>query len=200
MMGAAILMTLLLLAAGSSYSTLMAEDPSHADAARKLGGEASPLTDTYVSTYEIVATFEHDPKSFTQGLAFSDAGTLYESGGLYHQSNVRSVEVKPDGTTKSTKTVALAGNEFAEGIAIHGNKLLQLTWKERVRAAARCQPPSRAPRTPPSGARAALLLRSRSAGPALTVARLRRAASSGDARVQAHSDRAGRQAAGSRRG
>ena len=85
-------MTLVLMAAGNSssrHSTLMAnEDESHV---RHLGVDSSPLTDSYVSTYEIVATFDHDPNAFTQGLAFSAAGTLYESDGLYHQSSVRSI-------------------------------------------------------------------------------------------------------------
>jgi glutaminyl-peptide cyclotransferase len=132
-MRASTLVTLVLMAAGNSssrHSTLMAnEDESHV---RHLGVDSSQLTDSYVSTYEIVATFDHDPNAFTQGLAFSAAGTLYESDGLYHQSSVRSVQVNADGTTSTLKCVPLPTTEFAEGITIVGDKLLQITWKEKV--------------------------------------------------------------------
>jgi hypothetical protein len=40
--------------------------------------------------------------------------------------------VNADGTTSTLKSVPLPTTEFAEGITIIGDKLLQITWKEKV--------------------------------------------------------------------
>ena len=96
---------------------------------RELGAESMPLNDAFVSSYEIVNTFEHDTSAFTQGLTFDSKGNLYESDGLYGKSAVRSVDVL-SGKTKH-KTV----NErfhFGEGLEVVGDRLLQLTWKEHI--------------------------------------------------------------------
>ena len=61
------------------------------DVARS-GGESRPHAETYVSKYEIIATYPHASEAFTQGLAFDRSGTLYESDGLYQHSAVRSVD------------------------------------------------------------------------------------------------------------
>jgi len=98
-------------------------------AARSLGAEQSPLNDAYVSTYEVVTSFPHDGNAFTQGLIFDDAGNLYESDGLYRKSAVREVHVQ---TGSSHKKVDNQGTHFGEGIAIVGNRLLQLTWQDKV--------------------------------------------------------------------
>ena len=107
-----------------------------ADAERQLGGEASPLTDTYVSTYEIVETFDHDPNAFTQGLIFDASGKyLYTSNGLYHESRVRKLRVGLDSGKVVLKRESERMNDprhFAEGIAIVGSKLVQLTWRENT--------------------------------------------------------------------
>lgn len=88
-----------------------------------------PASLGYVSKYEILATLPHDPKSFTQGLIFDDGGTLYESLGLYGYSGVKSIDMKTGGSLSYTP---MSRSDFGEGVAIvDGNKLLQLTWKER---------------------------------------------------------------------
>ena len=117
--------------------------PSRSDDARQLGGEASPLTSSYVSTYEIVREFNHDPdgtRSFTQGLEFHPDGTLYESVGLYGKSHVRSINLHPDGTMEVLAKAKNQNHIFAEGIAIDGDNIYQVTWKEKVRSG--CRPPS----------------------------------------------------------
>ena len=96
---------------------------------RALGAEHAPDVSAYVSTYEIVATFPHDGYAFTQGLAFDDAGNLFESDGLYRQSAVRHVHVQDGRSTHHKRNEA---SHFGEGIAIVGSRLLQLTWQERV--------------------------------------------------------------------
>ena len=83
----------------------------------------------YVSSYEVLAELPHDPGSFTQGLAFSDDGTLYESDGLYGHSLVRSVEPSTGATVRLARN---ARNFFAEGIEIVDDKLVQLSWQEKL--------------------------------------------------------------------
>ena len=70
----------------------------------------------------------HDPTAYTQGLVW-DHGTLYESAGLYARSSLRQVDPR---TGKVLRRVDLAPGFFAEGLALAGNRLLQLTWKEGV--------------------------------------------------------------------
>jgi glutamine cyclotransferase len=76
-------------------------------------------------TYEVVHTWPHDRGAFTQGLVYLD-GALLESTGLYGQSSLRKVELE---TGKVLKQVAVPTNYFAEGLALMGNKLFQLTWQ-----------------------------------------------------------------------
>ncbi|HEX8720654.1 MAG TPA: glutaminyl-peptide cyclotransferase [Pyrinomonadaceae bacterium] len=80
-----------------------------------------------VQTYEVVDTFPHDPAAFTQGLVFQD-GALLESTGEYGRSSLRRVELK---TGKVLKKVAVAPQFFAEGLALMGGKLYQLTWQHK---------------------------------------------------------------------
>ena len=95
--------------------------------ARELGGEAIPQAETYVSGFEVVRTYPHDPSQFTQGLAFAPDGTLWESDGLYRHSVVRQVDID---SGKSLKSYSNPSSIFGEGAVVHDNKLIQLSWKE----------------------------------------------------------------------
>lgn len=77
-------------------------------------------------TYEIVNTFPHDPKAFTQGLIFHN-GFFYESTGQYEESTLRKVEIA---TGKILQQTPLGDDFFGEGAAILGDKIFQLTWRE----------------------------------------------------------------------
>lgn len=79
-----------------------------------------------VSGYEIVNTFPHDPKAFTQGLLYHN-GFLYESTGSFGQSSLRKVEIT---TGKVIQKLDLPSDSFGEGIALHDGLIYQLTWKE----------------------------------------------------------------------
>lgn len=70
----------------------------------------------------------HDPKAFTQGLAIHN-NFLYESTGLYGHSSLRKIDIQ---TGKIINKISLPNQYFAEGIAIIGNNLIQITWKEQV--------------------------------------------------------------------
>lgn len=79
-------------------------------------------------TYQVVATYPHDPKAFTQGLVW-DNGVLYESTGLKGQSSLRRVDLK---TGRVLQRRVVNSRYFAEGLALLNNQLIQLTWQEKT--------------------------------------------------------------------
>lgn len=81
-----------------------------------------------VSSYEVVRKYPHDPKAFTQGLVFHD-GFIYESTGQEGESTLRKVDL---GTGKVVQKYDLPEEIFAEGIAIMGDKVYQLSWRNRT--------------------------------------------------------------------
>lgn len=80
-----------------------------------------------VQGFKVVATFPHDPRAFTQGLVFAE-GEFYESTGLNGESSVRRVEIA---TGKVLQEVKVDSAFFAEGLALVGDELLQLTWQHQ---------------------------------------------------------------------
>jgi glutamine cyclotransferase len=83
-----------------------------------------------VYDYEIVKTYPHDPKAFTQGLEFKD-GVLYEGTGGKDGDEFFSSLRKVDYTTgKVLQKHDLSRDYFGEGITILGDKIYQLTWRE----------------------------------------------------------------------
>ena len=83
-----------------------------------------------VYDYEIVKTYPHDPKAFTQGLEFKD-GVLYEGTGGKDGDEFFSSLRKVDFTTgKVLQKHDLSRDYFGEGITILGDKIYQLTWRE----------------------------------------------------------------------
>lgn len=89
---------------------------------------ASQVTQTPVYTYRVVHTYPHDRSAFTQGLVFHD-GYLYEGTGMEGRSVVRKVRLE---TGELVQEVRLDRQHFGEGIAIAGEKLIQLTWTSGV--------------------------------------------------------------------
>jgi glutamine cyclotransferase len=78
-------------------------------------------------TYEVVKRWPHDRGAFTQGLVFRD-GSLLESTGLNGQSRLREVNLE---TGRVLKQVTLPAVYFAEGLAVVGSEVFQLTWQNR---------------------------------------------------------------------
>lgn len=105
--------------------------PQEQDAApQQQGHRRAPQLTTYVSRYEIVAEFPHDGSAFTQGLAFDPAtGKLYESDGIYQHSGVREVDIETGSTVKLAKN---SPTIFGEGLVVHNEKLVQLSWRENT--------------------------------------------------------------------
>ena len=92
-----------------------------------VGASAQAAAGIVRYTYEVVAAWPHDRAAFTQGLVFRHGGFL-ESTGLNGQSTLREVEVK---TGRVLKQVALAPQYFGEGLAVVGDRVIQLTWQNR---------------------------------------------------------------------
>ena len=75
--------------------------------------------------YEVVKSYPHDPKAFTEGLFYHD-GFLYESTGEENESTLRKVELE---TGKVVQKWNLPKEDFGEGISMIGDKIYMLTWR-----------------------------------------------------------------------
>ena len=78
--------------------------------------------------YRVVNTFPHDPRAFTQGLVYTD-GVLYESTGLKGFSSLRRVDLTTGDVLQRRE---VDPKYFAEGLALFGDRLIQLTWQENT--------------------------------------------------------------------
>jgi glutaminyl-peptide cyclotransferase len=81
-----------------------------------------------VQSAQIVATFPHDNRAFTEGLFWQD-GYLYESTGELNRSGIRKVRLS-DG--KVMARVAVDPPLYGEGIAPWNGTILSLTWKNQI--------------------------------------------------------------------
>ena len=77
---------------------------------------------------QVVQTYPHDPGAFTQGLVLT-GGRLFESTGLEGRSSVREVELA---TGKVLRRLDVPAPVFAEGLALVGTRLFQITWKHEL--------------------------------------------------------------------
>jgi glutaminyl-peptide cyclotransferase len=77
---------------------------------------------------EVLDERPHAPDAFTQGLLLHD-GLLYESTGLYGSSSLRQVDPE---TGEVLLYLPLPEQVFAEGLALAGDYLYQITWREQV--------------------------------------------------------------------
>ncbi|MBD3421304.1 MAG: glutaminyl-peptide cyclotransferase [Chitinivibrionales bacterium] len=75
---------------------------------------------------DIIRTLPHDTTAYTQGLLVEN-GVMYESTGKRGFSSLRAVDLQ-SGAVLGRHDVP---DVFAEGIAVSGNRLVQLTWKSR---------------------------------------------------------------------
>ena len=82
-----------------------------------------------VQNFKVIATFPHDTTSFTQGLVYAVDGEFYESTGLQGESTLRRVEIA---TGRTLQRIDVPADYFAEGLALVGDELLQLTWQHKL--------------------------------------------------------------------
>src|SRR6478609_6253090 len=82
--------------------------------------QSTPLP---VYGYEVVKSYPHDPRAFTEGLFFS-GGFLYESTGEEGRSSLRKIELE---TGKIVQKWDNPPEDFGEGTAMIGDQIYQLT-------------------------------------------------------------------------
>jgi glutamine cyclotransferase len=73
----------------------------------------------------VADVYPHNTNAFTEGLVF-DSGFLYESTGLYSNSTLRRVDLETGGVLQLH---SLQPQYFGEGIAVVGDKIVQVTWQ-----------------------------------------------------------------------
>ncbi|HOG07588.1 MAG: glutaminyl-peptide cyclotransferase [Syntrophales bacterium] len=76
----------------------------------------------------VVRAYPHDPEAFTQGL-FYEGGNLYEGTGLYGKSSLRRLDLV---SGRIVRIRRLSPAFFGEGVTSCRNRIIQLTWRERV--------------------------------------------------------------------
>src|SRR4030095_15674735 len=110
------------LAASTALTSL---SPEHSTLQR----QPAPVYD-----FKVVATFPHDPSAFTQGLVFAD-GELFESTGLPGDSSLSPGEVRTGRALRTGRVLQqlkVSNEHFAEGLALVGDALVQLTWQSKL--------------------------------------------------------------------
>lgn len=90
------------------------------------GSASTPTVPVY--TYQVINTFPHDRKAYTQGLVFED-GILYEGTGGYGSSAITKVEME---SGRLLKEYRLPARYFGEGITLLKDTLIQLTWRSNI--------------------------------------------------------------------
>jgi glutamine cyclotransferase len=81
-----------------------------------------------VHGYRVINSYPHDPKAFTQGLAF-DADELLEGTGRHGLSTLRLVDLE---SGRVERQVALPDRLFGEGITVWQDEIVQLTWRSQL--------------------------------------------------------------------
>jgi glutaminyl-peptide cyclotransferase len=76
----------------------------------------------------VINIYPHDPSAFTQGLIYTN-GVLYESTGLNGRSSLRRVALE---TGEVLQRRDIPQEYFAEGLTLFDDRLIQLTWQNRV--------------------------------------------------------------------
>lgn len=89
------------------------------------GAPASPGPALF--DYDVLSVRPHDPDAFTEGLVLAPDGRLFESTGLVGHTTVR--EIDP-ATGEVLHSAAPEQPVFGEGLALVGDRLIQLTWQE----------------------------------------------------------------------
>ena len=87
-----------------------------------------PQTTVPTYGYEVVSRLRFDRANFTQGLEIFD-GRLYVSSGLYGESMIRVYDFPG---MDEIQAVPVDSRIFAEGLTVIDNRLVVLSWRERV--------------------------------------------------------------------
>ncbi len=142
MLGRCVLVLILLAAVGTSCdngngagdpppTTSSSAVPTTTAAPQTTTSVTEPVASVPEGTVEllvpaVLSIRPHDPEAFTQGLLIED-GRLFESTGRYGSSTLR--ELDP-ATGAVLRSVAVDDSLFAEGLALVGDRLVMLTFRE----------------------------------------------------------------------
>ncbi len=100
-----------------------------ADRAETPPPASSSTPETSGPGYRVVRTLPHDPQAFTQGLVIAD-GALFESTGRRGSgSSIRRLDLA---SGKVITKVALHQDVYGEGLAVHDDRLYQVTWHDEI--------------------------------------------------------------------
>jgi glutaminyl-peptide cyclotransferase len=88
---------------------------------------APPTLSPALFGYQVRSVRPHDPDAFTQGLVLAPDGRLFESTGLVGRTTVRQLDPL---TGEVLQSAAPEDPVFGEGLAMAGDRLIQLTWQE----------------------------------------------------------------------
>lgn len=77
--------------------------------------------------YQVIKEYPHPKELFTEGFFFYN-GRIYESAGQYKKSKLVSYKL---GSTDYLQEIKQTDNIFSEGCALLGDKIYQLTYRER---------------------------------------------------------------------
>ncbi|PIE71451.1 MAG: glutamine cyclotransferase [Deltaproteobacteria bacterium] len=78
--------------------------------------------------FEVIKTYPHNPKAFTQGLVYRD-GVVYEGTGRRGRSTLTSFDLF---SGKVLQEIKMDRQYFGEGVTLFGDKVYQLTWTSKV--------------------------------------------------------------------
>ena len=78
--------------------------------------------------YKVIHTYPHSRDAFTQGLVY-DNGVLFEGTGQESGSSLREVELETGSVIRQHN---LDASFFGEGIALYGDRIFQVTWRNKV--------------------------------------------------------------------
>ena len=78
--------------------------------------------------YQVLASWPHDAKAFTEGLDV-DGGVLYESTGRNGESTIRKIELR---TGRVLRSARLARRYYGEGATVLRGRVYQLTWTQKT--------------------------------------------------------------------
>jgi glutamine cyclotransferase len=102
--------------------------PSKTEEQENIQVSLLPKNDPVLYSYQVINTYPHDSKAYTQGLIFNN-GFLYEGTGLYGQSSLRKETLN---TGEVLQIYNLPNEIFGEGITTFDNKIIQISWKEQT--------------------------------------------------------------------
>lgn len=92
-----------------------------------LASSAYAQTGIPIYGYQVVRTYPHSTKAYTEGLFYLD-GYLYESTGTTGESFIRKLDLA---TNKVLQEAELPPPDYGEGIVAFKNRLIQLTWQSQ---------------------------------------------------------------------